>query len=167
MRDRQTGGRPAHQDRDRMFALRARHAGGDERRLGVEQLSLGGDDVGLGGGPSVVLVLRDRDRALVIFDRPCEQVLEQIRLSEGHIGEPERRLRSEQGVGENGGVRLRARLLRLDLAPDLAPDVERPRPGGFRGQIRLRGERRVAEPVPLTVGKSPARASLMSASAWR
>ena len=27
----------------------------------------------------------------------------------------------------------------LDLAPDLTPDVERPCPRGFRGQIRLRG----------------------------
>ena len=119
-----------------MFALRSRHAGGDQRRLSVEQLSLGGDDVGLGGGPGVVLVLRDRHRALVIFDRPGEQILERIRLSKCYIGERERRLRGERGVCEKGGVRLRARLLRLDFAPNLAPDVQCPRPRGFRSQIR-------------------------------
>ena len=42
-----------------MFALRARHAGGDERRLSVQDLSLGGDHVGLGGSPGIILVLRD------------------------------------------------------------------------------------------------------------
>ena len=79
VRDRKAGGRPAHQDRDRMFALRPRHAGRDERRLSVEQLSLGGDDVGLGGGPGVILVLRDRHRTLVFDDGPRQQVLERIR----------------------------------------------------------------------------------------
>ena len=119
-----------------MFALRARHAGGNQRRLSVEELSLSGDDVGLGGGPSVVLVLRDRDRALVIFDRPREQVLEQIGLAKRYIREREGRLRGKQRICENGGVRLRARLLRLDFAPDLPPDVERPRSSGFRSQVR-------------------------------
>ena len=95
-----------------MFALRTRHASGDQRRLSVEELSLSGDDVGLGGGPGVILVLRDRNRTLVIFDGPGEQVLERIRLSKRYIGERERRLRGERGVCENGGVRLRASLLR-------------------------------------------------------
>jgi hypothetical protein len=93
VRNRQAGGRAAHQNRDRMFALRARHAGGNERRLSVEQLGLGGNDVRFSSGPGVVLVLRDRDRALVILDRPSEQVLKRILLSKGHIGEPKRRLR--------------------------------------------------------------------------
>ena len=119
-----------------MFALRARHASGDKRRLSVEELGLGGDDVGLGGGPSVILVLRDRDRALVIFDRPGEQILEQIRLSKRYISERESRLRGERRVRQNSGVRLSARLLRLDLAPDLTPHVEGPRPRRFRGQVR-------------------------------
>ena len=124
-----------------MFALRPRHAGGDEGRLGVEELGLGGDDVGLGRSPGVILILRDRDRTLVIFDGPGEQVLERIRLSKRYIGERERRLRGERGVCENGRVRLRASLLRLDLAPDLPPDVERPCARGFSGQSRLRGRR--------------------------
>ena len=123
---RQAGGRAPHENRDRMFALGARNPGGDKRRLRIQQLSLGGDDVGLGGGPSVILVLRDRDRTLVIFDGPGEQVLERIRLSKGYIGERQRRLRGERGVGEKGGACSRASLLRLDLAPDLPPDVERP-----------------------------------------
>ena len=87
-----------------MFALRPRHAGGDERRLSVEQLSLGGDDVGLGGGPGVILVLRDRHRTLVIFDGPGEQVLERIRLPQRHIGERQGRLCGQQRVGEIGGA---------------------------------------------------------------
>jgi hypothetical protein len=110
-----------------MFGLRTRDASGDQRRLSVEELSLGGDDVGLGGGPGVILVLRDRDRTLVIFDGPGEQVLERIRLSKRYISERERRLRGEQHVRENSGVRVSARLLRLDLAADLTPDVEGPR----------------------------------------
>ena len=138
-----------------MFALRARHARGDERRLSVEQLGLGGDDVGLGGGPGVILVLRDRDRALVIFDRPGEQILKRIRLSKRHIGKREGRLRGEQRVRENGGVRLRARLLRLDLAPDLTPDVERPRPGGFRGQIRAARQTASRRARAVDSGKEP------------
>ena len=151
-----------------MFALRARHAGGDAGRLSVEELSLRGDDVGFGGGPGVILVLRDRDRPLVIFDRPGEQVLEQIGLAKRYIRERERGLRGKQRVCENGGVGLRARLLRLDFAPDLTPDVERPRASGFAQSNSCRhGKPRVAEPAPLTVGKSPARASLISASACR
>ena len=157
-----------------MFALRARDAGGDERRLGVEQLSLGGDDVGLRGGPSVVLVLRDRDRALVVFDRPGEQVLERIRLAKRYIGQPEGRLRGEQRVCQNGGVRLRASLLRLDFTPDLAPDVERPGPRSFRRQIRAAGQaarRRAcainrserARPAPRLSAPGPAENSASSA----
>ena len=107
-------------------------------------------------------------RMLVFDNRFLEQVLERIGLSQRHIGERKQRLLGKRGVGEGGGAQLRARLLGLDLAPDLAPDVERPRSRGFRSQLVVTlGELRSAEPFPLTVGKSPARASLMSASAAR
>src|SRR4029077_17043975 len=57
--------------------------------------------------------------------------------------------RGERGVCENGGVRLRASLLRLDRASVFPPDGERPCARGFSGQIRLRGRRarRGARPV--------------------
>ncbi len=47
------------------------------RRLRVENLRLGGDDVRLGGCSGVVLILGDRERALVLDDRLAEQILEQ------------------------------------------------------------------------------------------
>ena len=136
-----------------MFALRPRYAGGDERRLSVEQLSLGGDNVRLGGGACVILVLRDRHRTLVVFDGPGEQLLERIGLSQGHIGERQGRLRGKQRVCKKGGVRLRARLFRFDRPPDLAPDVKRPRPGGFRGKIRPPGRKARRRPDAVHRGK--------------
>ena len=57
-----------------------------------------------------------------------EQVLERIVLPERHVGERKQRLLGKRGVGEIGGIRFCERLLRFDLPPDLAPDVERPRP---------------------------------------
>ena len=138
-----------------MFALRSRHAGGDQRRLSVEQLSLGGDDVRLGGGPGVVLVLRDRQRTLIIFDGPGKQVLERIGLAKRYIGERERRLRGERGVCENGGVRLRAGLLRLDFAPNLAPDIQGPRPRGFRSQVRAARQAARRRASAVNGGKEP------------
>ena len=56
-----------------------------------------------------------------------------------HVGERQRRLLCEQGVGETGRCALRSGLLRLDLAPHLSPDVEHPlarRLGGETRRIR-------------------------------
>ena len=138
-----------------MFALRARHAGGDAGRLSIEELSLRGDDVGFGGGPGVILVLRNRDRPLVIFDRPGEQVLERIGLAKRYIRERERGLRGKQRICENGGVGLRARLLRLDFAPDLTPHVQRPRAGGLRSQIRAAKQSARRRTGAVDSGKEP------------
>ncbi len=104
MRNRKPGGRTAHEHRNRMLARRPRHACCDERRLRVENLRLGGDDVRLGGCSGVVLILGDRERALVLDDRLAEQILERVRLPQRHIGEGERRLRDKQRVGEIGGA---------------------------------------------------------------
>ncbi len=118
-----------------MFALGARDAGRDQLRLGVEQLRLSGDDVGFGGGPGVILVLCDRQRMLEFDNRFPEQVLERIGLPQRDIGLRQQRLLGKRGVGEGRGAHLRARLLRLNLAPDLPPDVERPESGGLSGEL--------------------------------
>ena len=49
-----------------------------------------------------------------------------IGLAQLHIGERQRGLRRQRGVGEIGGADLRAGALLLDGAAHLAPDVERP-----------------------------------------
>ncbi len=80
-----------------------------------EQQRLRGDDVGLGRRAGVVLILRDLQRALVLLDGVGEQVAQRIGLAQLHIGERQRRLRRQRGVGEIGGARLRRRAVLLDL----------------------------------------------------
>ena len=138
-----------------MFALGPRHAGGDQRRLGVEELRLRGDDVGLGGSASVILVLGDRQRMLVLDDRLFEQVFERIGFSQRHIGERQQRLLGKRGVGEGSGAHFRARLLRLDLPPYLPPNVERPHPRGFGGQGRELGRAALSGTGPVDGRKEP------------
>ena len=59
--DRPAGGRPIRTRGDRMFALRARHPGGDERRLEPSgALSWAVITSDLAASPGIVLVLRDR-----------------------------------------------------------------------------------------------------------
>ena len=76
-----SGRRFADQHGDRMFVLRAADARVDRLRLRVQELRFRGGDVRLRDRARRILVLRDRERSLVLFCCLVEEVLQGIEHS--------------------------------------------------------------------------------------
>ena len=114
-----------------MLECGARDADIDLLRLRALELRLGGDHVGLGGDPHLVLVLGDLQRALVGVDRLVEQLPLLVRHAQPDEVGRQHPLQRQPRRGEVGLARLRAGNVAFDSAADLAPDVEVPR-GGAR-----------------------------------
>src|SRR5262249_9078801 len=107
-RDRELGGGPADQHRDRVLELRTLHPDVKGLRLGRKDLGLRGGDIRLRYRIAAVeLVLHDFERLLVFLDRAVEQFAQGVRGAEVEKGDGQRALRRELGIVEVRRARLR------------------------------------------------------------